>query len=89
MSDPAANLDPIRRLTNQELWKSLVGWTPESTFRPEVIERELEWRLRKIAFLPALPPKGESCPEDVCPLCYHRLDDPAHIKCQEERASKK
>lgn len=33
--------------------------------------------------------EGNFCPEDVCPLCYHRLVDPAHAVCREERAVKK
>ncbi len=27
------------------------------------------------------PPQNEACPTDVCPLCYHRKDDPAHGPC--------
>jgi hypothetical protein len=34
-------------------------------------------------------PETGSCPEDVCPLCYHHLKDPAHGKCLAERTSKK
>lgn len=25
--------------------------------------------------------QNETCPPDVCPLCYHRKDDPAHLPC--------
>lgn len=54
-----AEQDPIRRLTNQQLWEGLIGWTPESEFTPTAIELELERRLRRIGFLPALPLQEE------------------------------
>lgn len=58
---PDPNKDPIRRLTNQELWTGLLtmGYTV-ADFKVEAIEQELERRLRKIAFLPTPPPKEEA-----------------------------
>lgn len=55
---PDQNQDPIRRLTNQNLWHSILSGI--SDFSREAVEKELERRLRKIAFLPALPPKEDS-----------------------------
>jgi hypothetical protein len=62
MSEPVANAnqDPIRRLTNQELWNSLMNGIIPAAAWTGTVEKELERRLRKIAFLPALPPKEEA-----------------------------
>ena len=55
MSEAAEN--PVRRLTNLELWHSLLEG--KLSHDPGAVEREFEWRLRKIGFLPALPPKED------------------------------
>jgi hypothetical protein len=54
--------EKIRRLTNQQLWTGLLtmGTMGVGDFKIEAVERELERRLRKVAFLPALPPKEEA-----------------------------
>lgn len=65
MSEPVnatddPNKDPLRRMTNQDLWNNFVHWTPESEFRTDVMLKELERRLRRTAFLRALPPKEDA-----------------------------
>lgn len=61
MSEPAANQDqnPIRRMTNQELWDNLLNGMV-SDFGINQLEKELERRLRKIGFLPALRHKEDA-----------------------------
>jgi hypothetical protein len=55
---PDPNKDPIRRLTNQELWERVLAVVHGRDHLEEYhVVSEFERRLRKIAFLPARPSK--------------------------------
>lgn len=64
MSEPSkeesAARDQVRLMTNLELWQRLLHAAPAERGSDEyvLVEGEFEWRLRKIGFLPAIPPEG-------------------------------